>query len=603
MNALGPCGLAKLPEELADLVCTFIVSFPDVKDLVTTLGSLALTSRQFLEPARRAFLHDPTCILAIRTTVDAHTLLDRINQQPALGERVKRLDGFRDMFDAVEGLSLAYEHPHAFMNWAVSLVRLCPNATAVSVWPDPAAGWLAALALLPRLRHVSVGARGDEEWCENDFEACHGFVKSLPLMRLDSLQLQNYYGPQEHALVEALKVPVSHLELAGYESECIEIGLDLSTVRHLVLRPWPFDLHLETVLPPALETFALRPDFRFLVGAQQRELCQWIHLFRGPRPLEHLHTVVLEGVAVDIRCFALVAKSAPQLRRLELRNATWLSASMDTKLDGLLVDVLAGLPRLRFLHLGQLPDPPCSILDTRVYCRIFNIELEWRGVELEQVKVSSPSPAAPRSEVSEGGPERTAAEEEPMSDGGGGGLDGWGGDTSSVEAAYEVWRLMRAAALGFDLDPSSSAASSPSSSRTYPPTPSLDSAAPISDTLSHASLPPRLSPSPTPTLDDGTLTGVVFARTAAAEQRYLAEPASQPHLEDGYQATDDGVDEGLDEDEPWEGWADECDVSEADLEWRECDDEGEDECVGRLWLVEGEWDGALGEDEVSTEEL
>lgn len=31
MSVLGPCGLAKLPEELVDMVCSFIVSFADVK--------------------------------------------------------------------------------------------------------------------------------------------------------------------------------------------------------------------------------------------------------------------------------------------------------------------------------------------------------------------------------------------------------------------------------------------------------------------------------------------------------------------------------------------------------------------------------------------
>ncbi|GAA5904579.1 hypothetical protein JCM8208_004821 [Rhodotorula glutinis] len=595
MNALGPCGLARLPEELVDMVCSFIVSFTNVKDLVTTLCSLALTSRKFLEPARRGLLYDPTRILATRSAEDAHTLLNRVIQQPSLGAQVQRLEGFVDMFDNVELLSLSWEVPAAFMNWAVHLMRLCPNTTAVSLWPDPSAGWLAALALLPRLRHVMVAVRDIEWFMEDDMPNFTLFLDALPVARLQSLALRGYCGPMSF-FPRVFHVATQHLELDRYGADWFDLRLALDRVQHLTLRPEACALDPGTELPPALKSFILRPH---LTQAQLNRhdryfLCRWEHLFASPRRFNNLRIIVLQDVVMHPDTFADLCTSSPNLERLELPNNVWHAHWDSDELDVRLVDAIAGLRRLRVLHLGQLPNPPCSILDTRVYCRLFDIELEWRGVEVEWVEAARAAPLS--SEFGEGGPERSTDEDEAMS---GGSFDGSGArDGSSAENEYEVWRLVRSAELDFDLSSASSSCSSavsPSFSLTRPPTPSSSNATSLFDTTSHACLPPRLSPSPTPPLDDGTLSGVVFARTAAAEQRYVFERPSVPHLEDGYQATDDGVDEDLEDEPSFE--ADECDVDEADRGWREYDDEGEDECVARLWLVEGEWHRGLGEEE------
>lgn len=567
-------------------------------DLVTTLGSLALTSRQFLEPAQHALLYDPTRILATRSNSDAHTLLNRIIQQPTLGAQVKRLEGLVDMFDHVEGLSLYWEHPPAFMNWAVTLLRLCPNTVAVSIWPDPSAGWLAALALLPRLRHLTVACRGDS-YNHLDIIQFTTFVETLPFAQLESLTLHDYYGPT-HLDPFLLHVPVARFELVAFHEGWHALRLCLGDVRHLTLRPDVLELDEYTVLPASLETFVLRPD---ITQAQLERFgdraCSWEGLFMVPRHSVNLRTIVLDTVIIHPVSLGMISTSAPHLEHLELRNALW--HHHEGHFDGQLLDAIAGLPRLRFLHLGKLPDPPCSILDTRVYCRLFDIELEWRGVELEQLE--APSTAPPSREVSERGSERSADEDEAMMVGLYGAFGDWRGDVSSVEGDYEAQRPVRSAQLGHDLDPSSATSSSPFPSLPRPLSPySSNTFSPL-DPISYACRPSRLSPSPTPTLDDGTLSGVVFARTAAAEQRYVAEPAWQPRLEDGYEATDDGVDEGLDEAEPWEGWADECDLGEADRAWREYDDEGEDECVGRLWLVEGDgwWSDFIEEEDAESQ--
>ncbi|GAA5938735.1 hypothetical protein JCM3775_001977 [Rhodotorula graminis] len=592
MDALGPHGLAKLPEELVDLVCSFIVLFSDVQDVITTLGSLALVSRQFLEPARRGLLYDPTRILATRSVEDAHTLLNRVIQQPTLGVQVKRLEGFVDLFDNVEALSLFHDHPPAFMNWAVTLMRLCPNTTAVSVWPDPSAGWLAALASLPRLRHLTIASRDAEMYDEDDLYRFTSFVEALPFARLESLALRGFYGPLSF-YPDVVHLPVGQLELESYSDDWATLQLCLNSVRHLTLRPGAFHLDMRTILPPALESFILRPQ---LSQVQRNTLdrwdaCPWDYLFDVPRRFNSLRIVVLDSVVMHDVSFAALCQSAPNLERLELPNVVWHDCWSSSASDSPVVDAIAGLPQLKFLHVGEVAHPPCSILDTRVYCRLFDIELEWRGVELESTE--APRAASHPSEVSDGGLEGSADQDEAMSTGGFGwpeGIGGWGADASSD---YEAWSLVRSAELNFDLSFSSSTATSPSSPLLRLLTASSNSSTSLLAPTSHAVPSPRLSPSPTPTLDDDSLSGLVFARTAAAAQRYVAEPASHPHLEDGYQATDDGVDEGLDDEQVWE--ADECDVSEADREWREFDDEGEDECVGRLWLVEAEWQGEEGD--------
>ncbi|BGP37780.1 hypothetical protein JCM10449v2_001702 [Rhodotorula kratochvilovae] len=388
-NLLAPRGLGRLPEELVDLVCSFVRDF-EVDDTVTTLGSLCLTSRQFLTPAHRALLYDPSLVLAERDVEHAHLILHRILMRPELGQHVKRLEGL------VELRPLDFGPPPIFANWAISLLRCCPNLEAVVVWPDLVTGWLSELAKLPRLRHLIVQVRcEDDEWLTGSPDPLPAFLASLNLDQLESLTLRHFNCPV--STPAPLRLPVVRLCLEQYavaDSDSApdhHIGLDLCDVRRLTLRPSFNAMSVFPAgLPVRLETFILHPIFTSFARSYypwvRWPAFEWRDMFIASSTLSNLTIIILKEVTVDLATFQLITSLARNLHRIEFRDSDWdeqewtyMSQSSNPSPDDHLVNALGYVPNLRFLHLGAIPTRFAQdIHETQTHCMLHGIELEWR---------------------------------------------------------------------------------------------------------------------------------------------------------------------------------------------------------------------------------
>ncbi|GAA6055751.1 hypothetical protein JCM3770_006139 [Rhodotorula araucariae] len=549
---LGLCGLARLPEELVDLVCSFVVRDSEVKDFVTTLGSLCLTSRQFVGPAQRALLYDPSRILARRP------------ERPALGVHIKRLEYLVAIWDGAPALSFYHEDPIAFFNWAVSLVHHCLNLEAVAVWPDAAVGWVEVLQNLPRLCHLVVQSRGTEPELQADLATAPSFLASLRLDHLRSLTLW-HIGCFPRCPEPALRLPVAHLILDECDLVNDELAIDFSTVRHLTLKPYdPQSSWCRGRLAPVLESFVFTPGLPLSFYEPHWSNDWWSSFFRPAPALPSLTVVVLESVLVNLGAFEQVASVALHLQHIDLRGSTWdpddwAASSFVLPADDRLVNVLSPLAHLRFLHLGLLPVCAEGILDTQVFCRLQGIELEWRSpVPVLPSPSPSPSPSlTPWRSLADSPAEHVDAESSS------------GGDDESAPSWCRASRW-QASSDSDDSDDSSSASSASASS-------------PAS--LSRATF-PRISRKPSLVRDSDDLAShwAVLARPPTADQVYLDAPADEARLEHGYQVGDE-ADEDIEGEayEPWRAWGEACDVGDADRAWRECSDEGSWECARECW--------------------
>ncbi|GAA6055755.1 hypothetical protein JCM3770_006143 [Rhodotorula araucariae] len=320
---LGLCGLARLPEELVDLACSFVVRDSEVKDFVTTLGSLCLTSRQFVGPAQRALLYDPSRILARRPEWHPQMFLNRILRRPALGVHIKRLEYLVAIWDGAPALSFYHEDPIAFFNWAVSLVHHCPNLEAVAVWPDAAVGWVEVLQNLPRLCHLVVQCRDTEIDLENDLATAPSFLASLRLDHLRSLTLW-HIGCFPRCPEPALRLPVAHLILDECDLVDDELAIDFSTVRHLTLKPNDAQaIWCPGRLAPVLESFVLTPTLALHWYGPEWPDDAWSYLFQQAPALPNLIVVVLKSVLVNLGAFEQVASVARHLQHVDLHGSAW----------------------------------------------------------------------------------------------------------------------------------------------------------------------------------------------------------------------------------------------------------------------------------------
>ncbi|GAA5942744.1 hypothetical protein JCM3775_005033 [Rhodotorula graminis] len=560
MEAHGATGLARLPEELVDLVCSFVVDF-EVRDTTRTLCSLAQTSHWFLEPARRALLHDPSRIITIRRGVHAHLFLHRIIRRPSLAKYVKRLDFLVDLFNFNPS-----EAVFIFINWGFTLLRYCANLVSVAIWPNLDDGWLEELLRLPHLRHLIIAPRRGEVFQADHAQQLHETLRKLPVekLRLKDLVLRRCGHPwdQQPPRPAPIRLPPVGLELSWCAHSWTDLAVDISDIRDLVLAPHVHEDYDEVAcehlhdlpLPAGLETLVVKPlhhSILELVGGTSIDYeCSWQDLFLGPLKFLALREVTLFCTAVDRDAFETLCTAAPSLERIDLRGSFWYRGELHGhQQDAALVEALSGLPRLRFLHLGQVPGHGETILDTRVYCGLFGIELEYRCEAVEPTPVAMPSDPA----------------QDPPA-------------TATLENDASLQDDSRRLVSFFS---SSNPTPSLSPSRPSSPSSDLDVAGPTCP--SHPGL--RRTPSPTPTLDDADLAAsatTIVARTTADTQQYVDAPAAQPRLEPGFEAQDDGVDDELDDAAPWDGWGSECEMSEADRAWCECDDEGVWECTRAL---------------------
>ncbi|GAA5853705.1 hypothetical protein JCM9279_000282 [Rhodotorula babjevae] len=411
MSAHGATGLARLPEELVDLVCSFVVDFKIVQDTVTTLYSLALTSRRFLEPARRALLHDPSRILLLRGHYHAEYLLHLVLRRPELGSQVKRLDGLVDLFDRDEELYDLGKPVSVFTNWAFTLMRSCPNLVSVVIWPDLGDGWLDELVRIPRLRHVGFQARYSGLYWDGYGPRALDFLRMIcqrgPLF-LESIASSCNFRTLKPHLAVAPRVSSLHLDHSYFGPGRFGDGIDLEHVRHLHLKAHGLSDMLR--LPSGLETLILElsPPATKQVDPAVRDDVYWNEPFSEPDALCALRSVRLTGGLACTSALARLAAAAPNLERLELYQSRWIDVDLyRPEQDAALVEVLIRLPRLRFLHLGEVPHHGETIFATRAYCRQVDIELEYRCEP--DAHVASPTPPAsdlptPASDLGAAGP-------------------------------------------------------------------------------------------------------------------------------------------------------------------------------------------------------
>ncbi|GAA5853703.1 hypothetical protein JCM9279_000281 [Rhodotorula babjevae] len=423
MSVPAPRGLARLPEELVDLVCSFVRLF-DAPSLIRTLCSLTLTSRRFLDPARRALLADPTWIFHTRkyddddVAVSAHQLLNYLVKQPEMGAHVQCLD-----YLSLLHWRLAHDFGHdlAFDNWALSLLRLCPNLVGVMVWPTLDFAWAEELARLPRLHRVYIMPRHESDWYEHDAVVFHAFLATLPMSRIEKLSFDTYKPPP----APPLSAPPRPVHLAGLrlELDACEVkswaraGLDVDELRALVISYADYDVSAvgaDLVLPAKLEQFVLQPEWDgHPVGSSclNRFFSDWVQLFSDAAQCPILREVTLRSVPVDAASFAKVCAAAPNVVQLNMRNSRWRadSAAAAAALDGTISRAIASLARLRWLHLGEVPGGEAVLERTREWCERAGVTLVWQSVPLRARRQARVRARARRAETGRGGRSARAA--------------------------------------------------------------------------------------------------------------------------------------------------------------------------------------------------
>ncbi|GAA5896298.1 hypothetical protein JCM8208_001841 [Rhodotorula glutinis] len=363
MSASAARGLVLLSEELVDLVCSFVI-ICEAQDAITTLCSLALTARQFLESARRALLHDPSYLLtADRTFEHAHMLLSNIMKRPASGRHVKRLEQLDRLFCTFAHGSVP---ALAVVNWVIVLLRYCPDVVGISIWPDLEVGWPAELERLPLLRDLVIAPRvGEPDLWQQDLTAYPDFLEALPWARLSSVWLYDYGGQASGAQSDApvrVRIPAINLWLvACHVSSWPAIGLVVDDVRSLSLHKVPqAGLGNDLVLPRRLEAFSLATaacsELEGVEGAFPEPhwaVDEWTFLFSRPARFEQLSRVDISGVQVDSWAFSSLCAAAPNFEFIDMYGSCWCR-EWGNDVDVAITVAIAPLVHLRFVHLGEV---------------------------------------------------------------------------------------------------------------------------------------------------------------------------------------------------------------------------------------------------------
>ncbi|GAA5996145.1 uncharacterized protein JCM10292_007421 [Rhodotorula paludigena] len=385
---LRPSLASTLPEELVDLVCSFVLEFSD-KETVETLCSLCLTARSFLPSAHRALFDDPTRALSRGVGQNGMRFLECLLRRPELGGCIKRLDRLVRIDNVADfrGDDLGTKV------WYLAVLRHAPNIVSLAIFPDLAFGWPEQLAKLPRLRSLAVQPRRwpNATWVEADISNFRQLVDLLDLRRIYELELRDYdlvpYSPRP------VRVPTPWLRLTSYENDCYDyLDLDLDSVRHLLLEPAPNGQVLWGRFSSALETLIFRPDVPRLPPDHQpchddrRFLCP---LFSSAF-LPALTGVTLEYIWLDLQNLVDLVHKAPNIVSLDLADSAWHQCEWladPTHPDQVLCKLVTHLLKLRRLRLGYLPLPKrqSSLNQTAHHCQAQGIELEWRSTIAPEV--------------------------------------------------------------------------------------------------------------------------------------------------------------------------------------------------------------------------
>ncbi|GJN88604.1 hypothetical protein Rhopal_001570-T1 [Rhodotorula paludigena] len=509
-----------LPEELVDLVCSFVLEFSD-KETVETLCSLCLTARSFLPSAHRALFDDPTRSLSRRVGQHGMRFLECLLRRPALGGCIKRLD----RLVRIENVADTGGDDAGTRVWYLAVMRHAPNLVSLAIFPDLAFGWPEQLAKLSRLRCLAVQPRrrSNATWVEADVSNFRRFVDLLDLRCIYELELRDYdLVPYS---LRPFRVPTPWLRLTSYEIEDFDF----------------FDLDLDS--PCHNNPHFLYPLFE-------------------SASLPALTRVTLEYIWLDLRDFGDLVHKAPNLVHVDLVDSVWHSCEwlVDSACsDEILCNFVAHLLKLRRLRLGYLPLPKrhSSLRQTTYHCHAQGIELLWRSTIAPEVwsaladhaldynttPTGEGVDAAVPDEIDQRFPlailwrDDDDVRDSPACDEAA--LDPFGHDNvdpgaptppafdNDVERdAWEAWVLA--------LDETQSA--------------SLDGVLPYERASS-------ASPDPSADIPPGEGRDYLFA-----------PPASERRFEAEYEALD-LVDE--ENDEPWLEWQERADIAEADREWSE----------------------------------
>ena len=297
----------------------------------------------------------------------------------------------------------------AFDNWALSLLRLCPNLTAVMIWPALDFGWADELARLPRLRRVYVMPRHESDLYDQDEVAFHAFLATLPMSRIEKLSFDTYKPPP----APPLSAPPPPVRLAGLHLELDDCrvtnwaraGLDDDDLRALLFSYADYEpgaVGADLVLPAKLEQFVLQPEsdtHPFGSSCFSRFVGEWVQLFSGAAQRTNLREVALRAVPVDAASFAKVCAAAPNVIQLNMRDSRWRvdSAASAAALDGMIVRAIGPLAHLRWLHLGEVPGGEAVLERTRAWCERAGVTLVWQSVPLPREEAGAGASASPAS--------------------------------------------------------------------------------------------------------------------------------------------------------------------------------------------------------------
>ncbi|GAA5996117.1 uncharacterized protein JCM10292_007404 [Rhodotorula paludigena] len=584
---LRPNLASTLPEELVDLVCSFVLEFSD-KEMVETLCSLCLTARSFLPSAHRALFDDPTRALALRDWESSQVFLRTLLKRPELGRAVKHLDRLVDVHDSRISDDDNLDESCTFEVWCLSLLRLCPNIESLAIYPyAPEVDWPDELANLGRLSSLAIRPRRfcDGELYEVDLDWYSDTLSKIDLNSIASLRLDFLEGIIPPA--RRVKIPTPRLSLGplcydiplDYQS----LPLDIESVRAIVIET-RFEVHgLATWLPETVESLAYRPVWG---RARARQFdcghfAQLCYPLNGHAHWPALKTVVLEFVVFTFANFADLVDKAPNLENIDLTDSAWHpcewyegAREAETRLCG----ILTRLPHLKRLRLGFLALRARfgTMRQTYGYCRKRGIEFYWRPT-------IGPEPSEPQGEAEDAA---QAVEESVGPDG-------------AVPALVADHRFPLAIVWRDETGVSGSKADEDDALDPFghemtisePSTPPMFDYEAVRDAWQARALAlaevPRSSDVVLPYERASSASPDSSADIPPGEGRdYVSSPApSQRRFEAGYEALD-LVDE--EDDEPWLEWQDRADIAQADRQWSEWSGP---QGKGIDWSVEADWGG------------
>ncbi|GAA6037087.1 hypothetical protein JCM8097_008723 [Rhodosporidiobolus ruineniae] len=592
---LAPSPAACLSEEAMDLICSFVRDFEDDRgaslsclpcsafaDLIlsmsSTLCALSLTSRRWTSSAVRALYFDPTRSLRRRQAVQACWLLTaRYLKRPILGTytcALVRLPYKQQLLvDASENDTAQVE------TWTLTLLRACPNLSAIAIPLKEVVDWPTELARLDHLRRLIISSLAfGEFWRPLDLVV---ILRRLAITSLCTLVVEGLQSGLPHPPVEAVEIQVDVLEISQYLFH-LQPHLALRPVglKHLRLKPFFCSDGIgENLFLPTLETLEYLPVGRPQPTPATPYSASAAFPFIPLPDLPSLRQLAVESVRISLGLLDRVSRQYPQLVTLSFKDSVWPPEQWAGDLSPIsnpavvLNLVLKNLPSLSRLDLGRVPVRTRDALwALQQLCTDRGIRLDFYPALARCVNTQSrpPRPRLTRSTS-------TSSDEDNFSNRDSGEDDGSASesDDDSASAYLSVRHPLPFLPPTFFPPigvPSSSSGSSGDpqdvrddddaffefSDRVYlvpPPAPRdldpLSSHAFPSSTTVSASPTPSRSPSPV----------------------FLFATPDQPRFEPHYQALDFGEKSQDDFDsgdgEEWRRWEGMDTVDEADLAWRE----------------------------------